>query len=80
MRNYAEAESLATIAYIDNFEFIEAPLEEKDETLMENTEIMLRELLRQLIQSRVPAEQLQQHLDKINNNLDRAGQLLGVVS
>jgi hypothetical protein len=79
-QNYAEAESLATTAYIDNFEFIEAPLEEKDETLMENTETMLREQLRQLIQNRVPAEQLQQHLDKINDNLDRAEQLLAVVS
>jgi hypothetical protein len=78
-QNYAEAESLATIAYIDNLEFIEAPLEEKDETLMENTEIMLREQLRQLIQNRVPAEQLQQHIDKINDNLDRAKQLLGVM-
>jgi len=79
-QNYAEAESLATTAYIDNFEFIEAPLVEKDETLMENTETMLREQLRQLIQNRVPAEQLQQHLDKINDNLDRAEQLLAVVS
>jgi hypothetical protein len=80
-QNYAEAESLATIAYIDNLEFIEAPLEEKDEneTLMENTEIMLREQLRQLIQNRVPTEQLQQHVDKINDNLDRAKQLLGVM-
>jgi hypothetical protein len=40
---------------------------------------MLREQLRQLIQNRVPAEQLQQHLDKINDNLDRAKQLLGVM-
>ena len=79
-QNYAEAEALATTAYIDNFEFIEAPLAERDETLMENTETMLREQLRQLIQNQVPAEQLQQHIDKINDNLDRAGQLLGVVS
>jgi hypothetical protein len=76
-QNYAEAEALATTAYIDNFEFIEAPLAEKDEALMENTEGMLREQLRQLIQNRVPAEQLQQHIEKINSNLDRAEQLLG---
>jgi hypothetical protein len=44
---------------------------------MENTEGMLREQLRQLIQNRVPAEQLQQHIGKINSNLDRAEQLLG---
>jgi superfamily II RNA helicase len=56
---------------------MEAPLAEKDEALMENTEGMLREQLRQLIQNRVPAEQLQQHIGKINSNLDKAEQLLG---
>lgn len=76
-QNYPDAEALATTAYIDNFEFIEAPLAEKDEALMENTEGMLREQLRQLIQNQVPAEQLQQHIEKINSNLDRAEQLLG---
>jgi hypothetical protein len=79
-QNYAEAEALATTAYLDNFEFIEAPLAEKDEVLMENTEVMLREQLRQLIQNQVPTEQLQHHIDKINSNLDRAQQLLGDVS
>ncbi len=29
-QNYAEDDALATIAYLDNFEFIEAPLAEKD--------------------------------------------------
>jgi hypothetical protein len=76
-QNYPEAEALATTAYIDNFEFIEAPLAEKDEALMENTEVMLREQLRQLIQDQAPTEQLQQHIEKINSNLDRAEQLLG---
>jgi hypothetical protein len=78
-QNYPEAEALATTAYIDNFEFIEAPLAEKDEALMENTETMLREQLRQLLQNQVPLEQLQQHIAKINSNLDRAEQLLGVM-
>lgn len=38
---------------------------------------MMREELRQLIQDRVPVEQLQQHIDMINNNLNEAEQLLG---
>jgi hypothetical protein len=79
-QNYAEAEALATTAYLDNFEFIEAPLAEKDEALMVNTEVMLREQLRRLIQNQVPLEQLQQHIERINDNLDRAEQLLGAVS
>ena len=79
-QNYPQAEAFATTAYVENFEFIEAPLAEKDEALMENTEVMLREQLRRLIQNRVPAEQLRQNVDKINDNLDRAEQLLGMVS
>jgi hypothetical protein len=75
-QNYDEAETLATTAYLDNFEFIEAPLAQKDNTLMENTELMLREQLRQLIQNKVSIEELQQHIDKINSNLDQAEKLL----
>ena len=75
-QNYAEAEALATTAYLDNFEFIEAPLAEKDPELMENTEVMLREQLRQFIQNKVPVEEIQQHIDKINGNLDKAEGLL----
>ena len=75
-QNYAEAEALATTAYIDNFEFIEAPLAEKDQALMENTEVMLREQLRQLIQNKNSVEELQKHIGKINSNLDKAEGLL----
>jgi hypothetical protein len=42
-QNYAEAEALATTAYLDNYEFIEAPFAEKDNVLMENTEVMIGE-------------------------------------
>jgi molybdopterin converting factor small subunit len=79
-QNYAEAEAYATTAYLEHFEFIEVPLAEKDEVLMENTEGMLREQLRQLIQNKVPIEELQQHIDKININLDKAEKLIGGVS
>ena len=75
-QNYSQAESLATEAYLENYEYIEAPLAEIDESLMLTTEVMLREELRQLIQDRVPLEQLQQHIDMINNNLDEAERLL----
>jgi hypothetical protein len=75
-QNYAEAEALATTAYLDNYEFIEAPLAEKDNALMENTEVMLREQLRQLIQNKVSIEELQEHIDKINSDLDKAEELL----
>jgi hypothetical protein len=79
-QNYEEAEALATTAYLDNFEFIEAPLAEKDEALMQNTEVLLREQLRQLIQDHVPIEELQLHIDKINSNLKNVEGLLVVGS
>lgn len=75
-QNYNQAEALATEAYLENYEYIEAPLAESDETLMENIEVMLREELRQLIQDRAPLEEIQQQVDMINNNLDDANTLL----
>jgi len=70
-QDYSQAESLAIEAYLENYEYIEAPLAEIDESLMLNTEVIMREELRQLIQDRVPVEQLQQHIDVINNNNKR---------
>jgi hypothetical protein len=70
-QNYTSAGNLADIAYIDNFEFVEAPLAEKDEELMVETEITLREKLSRLIEERVPVEQVQQLVDQINKQLDQ---------
>jgi hypothetical protein len=68
---YAEAEQLAIKAYLDNYEFLESAIEEKDPELMESTEIMLREELRQLIKDRAPIEQLEVKVEQINVNLDK---------
>jgi uncharacterized protein (DUF697 family) len=75
-QNYEEAESIAIEAYLENYEFVEAPIAQHDQQLMEETEVMLREELRQLINDRVPVEQLQEHIASINANLDRAVSLL----
>jgi hypothetical protein len=75
-QNYDQADTLAIQAYLDNYEFIEAPLAEQNSTLMETTELMLREDLRQLIQTRAPIEEIQEHVDKINSNLNQAEELL----
>jgi hypothetical protein len=75
-QNYNEAETLAIRAYLDNYEFIENAIAEKDKALMQNIEVMLREQLRQMIQNKVSIEELQQHIDKINSNLDQAEKLL----
>ena len=75
-QDYQGAESIATEAYLENYEFIEAPLAQRDQQLMEQTEVMLREELRQMITDRVPIEQIEQHIAMINANLDRATELL----
>ena len=74
-QNYTGAEELATVAYLENYEYIEAPLAEKNKGLMEETEIMLREDLSTAIEEKVPLEQVQQLMNNINGNLDQAKQL-----
>ena len=75
-QNYTGAEELATVAYLENYEYVEAPLAEKNEELMEETEIMLREDLSTAIEEKAPVEQVQQLINNINGNLDQAKQLL----
>jgi hypothetical protein len=71
-QNYTGAADLADVAYIDNFEFLEAPLAEENETLMEETETTLREDLGSLIEERVPSTQVQQLVNNITQRLDQA--------
>ena len=75
--DYASAQKYATTAYLDNFEYIEAPLEEFDPTLMLNIEIMMREELRKLLKN---GQQTQATtlLSNITSNLIRAANLLNV--
>jgi hypothetical protein len=75
-QDYAGAENIAIEAYLENFENIEEPIAQHDPELMEQTEVMLREELRQMIMDRVPIEQVEQHIAMINANLDRATELL----
>lgn len=75
-QNYSQAESLATEAYLENYEYIEAPLADLDNSLTDNIEVMLREDLRQQIQDGVPLQEIQQQIDTINNNLSTAENLL----
>jgi hypothetical protein len=56
---------------------VEAPIAEKNQTLMETTEVMMREELRQLIIEKASTQEVKEHIDNINNNLDRAEELLG---
>jgi hypothetical protein len=75
-QNYTGAADLADVAYIDNFEFLEAPLAEEDEQLMEETEVTLREELSGLIEGRAQPQQVQELINQINGSLDQAEELL----
>jgi hypothetical protein len=75
-KNSSGASALVEEAYLENYEFIEAPLAEQNETLMEETEVMLREQLRDLVKSDSVEADVQALLQKINSNLDQTDQLL----
>ncbi|MCA9812428.1 MAG: PEFG-CTERM sorting domain-containing protein [Nitrosarchaeum sp.] len=63
--------SLATKAYLDNYEFLEGPLIELDqEDLMEEVEVMLREDLRNMIKNEEPSSKISAHIDAILEKMD----------
>jgi len=75
-KNFSGSSALIEEAYLENYEFIEAPLAEQNETLMEETEVMLREQLRDLVKSEGVEADVQTLIEKINSNLDQADLLL----
>jgi hypothetical protein len=74
--NYQNAESLVIEAYLDNFEFLEGELAKYDESLMKDTEGLLREQLRNLIQGKAELPDIQKMIDKININLNEIEKIL----
>ncbi|HEY6950044.1 MAG TPA: hypothetical protein VI146_05485, partial [Nitrososphaeraceae archaeon] len=75
--DYPSAEKYATTAYLDNFEYIEGPLEKVDPNLKNNIELMMREELRELIKNKQQSEIIVL-LPNITNNLSKAANLLNV--
>jgi hypothetical protein len=75
-QDYATAESIAIEAYLNNYENIETAIAQHDQQLMGQIEIMLREDLRQMIKDRVPVEQIEQQVNMVDENLNRATDLL----
>ncbi|MGI0089915.1 MAG: PEFG-CTERM sorting domain-containing protein, partial [Nitrosopumilaceae archaeon] len=64
--------TLATAAYLDNYEFIEADIAYHDRELMEKIEIMLREELRNMIKNGESSEVVDRHVDAIKQELEIA--------
>ena len=68
--NYQKANQLAITAYLDNYEYLEAPLEKKGYgDLMKEIELLMRGNLRDAIEEKVPQEQLDKIIDEINVKL-----------
>jgi high-affinity iron transporter len=68
--DYQNAETLVIEAYLDNFEFLEPELAKHDESLLKDTEVLLREQLRNLIQGNANAEDIQKMVNNINTKLN----------
>jgi hypothetical protein len=71
-----EAKALAIEAYLDNYEFIEADIEEDDAELMEKIEVDIREELVEMIDGGRPASEIASHVDMIKADLETARALV----
>jgi high-affinity iron transporter len=74
--NYEQADQYAVSAYLDNYEYLEAPIEKHDPSLMVTIEEEMREELRKMIEERESAESIQAFVNGILVKLDSAEELL----
>jgi high-affinity iron transporter len=74
--NYEQADQYAISAYLDNYEYLEAPIEKHDPELMVTIEEEMREELRRMIEARESAESMEAFVNGILVKLDRAEALL----
>jgi high-affinity iron transporter len=74
--NYAQADQYAVSAYLDNYEYLEAPIEKHDPDLMVRIEEEMREELRSMIKARETAESIEAFVNGILVKLDKAEELL----
>lgn len=70
--NADNALSLATMAYLEKYEYIEGKIASEDSQLMEKIELMLRRDLRHMINTDYPADDVTKHIDSIKEELAKA--------
>ncbi|RJQ27979.1 PEFG-CTERM sorting domain-containing protein [Candidatus Parcubacteria bacterium] len=68
--------SLATKAYLDNYEFLEGPISEHDDELVVETEVMMREELRNMIKNGASSDDINAQIDAILEKLEEADALV----
>ena len=74
--NYEQADQYAITAYLDNYEYLEAPIEKHDPDLMLSIEVEMREELRQMIGARESPQAINAFIDGILTKLDEAEEIL----
>ena len=74
--DYRKADKAAMTAYLDNYEYLEAPIEKINATLMEDIEVDMREELRDMLKEEQPPAAIKNFVDGILVKLSRAEELL----
>ena len=74
--DYKGADATAIKAYLDNFEYLEAPIEKHDSDLMLDIETKMREELRQMIREERSPQEINGFITSILGKLDQAEDLL----
>jgi high-affinity iron transporter len=74
--NYEQADQYAITAYLDNYEYLEAPIEKHNPSLMLSIEVEMREELRQMIDARESPQAINAFVSGILTKLDEAEELL----
>jgi high-affinity iron transporter len=74
--NYQKADQSAVTAYLDNYEYLEPPIEKHDHKLKVDIELGMREQLRQLLKEKAPVSGIVTFVDSLLLKLDRAQTIL----
>ena len=74
--DYQKAEQYAITAYLDNFEYLEPPIEKHDHGLKTTIEIQMRDQLRQMLEDKAPSGVIVTFVNNILLRLDNAETLL----
>src|ERR671913_620655 len=74
--DYRQADKHAMSAYLDNYEYLEAPIEKNDPNMMVDIEIDMREDLRKLIKNKEKLEVIEPFITQIKTKLDNAKLIL----
>jgi high-affinity iron transporter len=74
--DYRKADKDAMTAYLDNYEYLEAPIEKHNATLMVDIEVEMREELRKMLKEKQPPAVIERFVNGIVVKLSKAEELL----